>query len=770
MAKPERWRLFLNLSLKRATLGAWPAVHAFGRLSIKRKLILIIISALAVGLVLSGAGLFFHTQRTLEETVEAHATVVAQLIATDADIVTAVTQGTAAVAAPTLGHLRVDHHIVGAAIYDAQNRLLAKYVRANSRLEFPSLLTPARQTFYDPAHLAVRTPIHAAGARVGNVYLVTDLDQSSETIWELVGAGIAVSAAILILMFFLSFRLQRLITDPIAHLTATARAVSRDRDYSVRAVKRSNDELGGLADCFNAMLVEIDKRRIEADTARSELQERVNELAVEVAERERVEIELRKNRETLTDFVENASIGLHWVDADGVVIWANRHEMELLGYSPEEYLGHHISEFHADKPVIDDILARLGRNETLNNCEARLRCKDGSIRHVLINSNVYWEDGKFGHTRCFTRNITERKQAEEKFRMVVEATPSAIAMTDARGNIQLVNRAMETLFGYGRDELLTLSINRLVPQLQLNGGNGSRRAGLDVRGRTKGGGQIVLEVGLNPIVTDDGQHLLASFVDITERKKAEQELLRYTEELKRSNHELGQFAYVASHDLQEPLRAVSGCVQLLHQRYHQKLDDRATELINHTVAGAARMQALINDLLAYSRVGSRAKPLAPTEADLSLKHALENLSAAISETGATVKADPLPHVLADATQLTQVFQNLIGNALKFCVAAAPKIHVGAEARDGASLFFVRDNGMGIEPQYFERIFGVFQRLHGREQYPGNGIGLAICKKIVERHHGRIWVESRVGEGATFYFTVPALDAQYEQPQRSVTSG
>jgi PAS domain S-box-containing protein len=243
-----------------------------------------------------------------------------------------------------------------------------------------------------------------------------------------------------------------------------------------------------------------------------------------------------------------------------------------------------------------------------------------------------------------------------------------------------------------------------------------------------------------------------------ERRRAELALQERAQELARSNEELQQFAYVASHDLQEPLRMVASYTQLLGRRYKGKLDADADEFIRYAVDGVNRMQRLIQDLLAYSRVGTRGHEFKPLASGRALERALANLQALVQESGASVTAGELPQVLGDETQLTQLFQNLVGNALKFRGKEAPRVEVAAERQGAEWRFTVADNGLGIEPQYFERIFVIFQRLHGKEEYPGTGIGLAICKKIVERHGGRIGLTSQPGQGTTFWFTLPAVSS------------
>ena len=242
------------------------------------------------------------------------------------------------------------------------------------------------------------------------------------------------------------------------------------------------------------------------------------------------------------------------------------------------------------------------------------------------------------------------------------------------------------------------------------------------------------------------------------------ELAERMKDLARSNSELQQFAYVASHDLQEPLRMVASFTQLLGRRYREKLDDDARDFINYAVDGATRMQTLITDLLSYSRVGTQGKPLESTRCDEVLDRVLNNnLRLAIKESGVTISRDPLPTVLADPLQLGQLFQNLIANAIKFRGKGSPSVHVSAERRGGDWEIAVRDNGIGISQEHADRIFVIFQRLHTKTEYPGTGIGLAICKKIAERHGGRIWVQPTPGGGSTFRFTIPARE--FSQLQR-----
>jgi signal transduction histidine kinase len=232
------------------------------------------------------------------------------------------------------------------------------------------------------------------------------------------------------------------------------------------------------------------------------------------------------------------------------------------------------------------------------------------------------------------------------------------------------------------------------------------------------------------------------------------ELKGTMKDLKRSNAELEQFAYVVSHDLQEPLRMVANFTQLLQKRYQDKLDDEANEFINFAVDGATRMQGLINDLLTFSRIGTKGISFSPTDMNIILENVLANIQQSTIEAKAEITKDPLPVIIADGTQMTQILQNLISNAIKFRGKSSISIHVSGESLLDKWVFSVKDNGIGIDPKHFERIFVIFQRLHKRDEYEGTGIGLAVCKRIIHRHGGKIWVESELGKGSTFYFSIP----------------
>lgn len=356
----------------------------------------------------------------------------------------------------------------------------------------------------------------------------------------------------------------------------------------------------------------------------------------------------------------------------------------------------------------------------------------------------------------------ELHESEEKYRDLVEDLPDVVFAVDENGALTYLSPAVESLTGYSASELMGRTFAEFLHPEDLPGAlenflrTLSGQAIVDeLRFFTKSGEMRWLRNSNKPIFLKDRVvGVRGVFSDITERKGAEEALRQTMTDLERSNAELERFAYVASHDLQEPLRMVSSYTQLLEKRYKDKLDSDAHEFIDYAVGGAKRMQNLINDLLAYSRVGTRGKPFEPTDCETVLDATLANLDVAIRSSKAKVTHDPLPTVMADEGQLVQVFQNLISNAIKFHGKKPPRVHISAEQKDSDWVFSVKDNGIGIDPQYFDRIFIVFQRLH-REEYSGTGIGLAVASRVVHRHGGRMWIESQPGKGSTLYFTIPA---------------
>jgi PAS domain S-box-containing protein len=363
--------------------------------------------------------------------------------------------------------------------------------------------------------------------------------------------------------------------------------------------------------------------------------------------------------------------------------------------------------------------------------------------------------------------IEERKRAEVALqtasaynRSLIEASLDPLVTISAEGKITDVNTATERVTGYSRSELIgTDFANYFTDTEKARIGyeqvfcDGSV-TNYELAVRHKGGGVTPVMYNASIYRDDSGKvvGIFAAARDITDRKRAEAELTR-------SNADLQQFAYVASHDLQEPLRNVASCLQLLEKKYKNKLDANADQYIYHAVEASVRMKALILDLLAYSRIGTKGKPPQRIDCEQILDQTVRNLRAAVADAGAVITHEPLPTVPADDTQLLQVFQNLIGNAIKFRRDEPPQIHLSAVKNKNEWIFSVKDNGIGIESRHLDRIFVIFQRLHKRSQYHGTGMGLAIVKKVVERHRGRVWVESEFGSGTTFYFTIPDRGTQ-----------
>jgi PAS domain S-box-containing protein len=467
------------------------------------------------------------------------------------------------------------------------------------------------------------------------------------------------------------------------------------------------------------------------------------------------------------------------VDQGGQIVLVNREAEHQFGYGRNLLIGLQVEQIipagFAERILADGLrsVEEARAQQIGTGIELTGLRKDGSEFPIEIMLSPLESAEGITLVTAAIRNISARKAAdaqlarmEARYRGLLEAAPDPMIVLNEAGKIVFLNLQTRKQFGYGSDELTDESVNTIIPEglaeLLQPGRHGGPPGALtqqmgpaiELTGRRKNGDRFPIELMLSPLESAEGVLVTVAIRDISSRREAETQRLERIEELNRSNEELRQFAHVASHDLQEPLRMVSSFTQLLARKYKGQLDAQADEFITYAVDGANRMQQLIQDLLAFSRVGTNGRGLLATPSGQALGRALVNLRAALEESGATVTHDVLPVVLADETQLVQLFQNLVGNAVKYHGRDAPVVHVSAR-REGTNgwRFAVEDNGLGIEAHYFDRIFGLFQRLHTRDEFSGTGIGLAICKKIVERHGGTIAVASVPGQGSTFTFTL-----------------
>ena len=507
----------------------------------------------------------------------------------------------------------------------------------------------------------------------------------------------------------------------------------------------------------------------------------------DITTRKHIDAALRESEERYRRTFELAGSGVAHIGLDRKFIRVNRRLCEILGYPEHELIGmtgRQIS-FPDDLDKINSQRPRLYAGEVDHvYVEKRYIRKDRRVVWVAFSMTVERDDGgKPLYEIAIFDDITERKNAEtalaeseDRFRKLTQLSSDWYWEQDDQFGLTFMSRRMSEKTGL--DPSAYIGRKRWdQPALNLTEDDWARHRGtlerhepfrdFEMQRPNVGGGTRWISVSGEPVFDSTGRFKGYRGVgsDITARKQAEEELrrahdelARKAEELQRSNAELEQFAYVASHDLQEPLRMVSSYTQLLGRRYGDKLQGDAQEFMHYVVDGAARMKQLIEDLLAYSRVGTKGKEFKPAAIEAALKKAITNLRTAIEETGASVTWDPLPTESVDEVQLAQLFQNLIGNALKFRGAGVPRVRVCAAEKPDHWQITIADNGIGIEPQYFERIFMLFQRLHTMGEYPGTGIGLAICKKVVERHGGIIWVASTPGEGSQFHFTLPKRGA------------
>jgi len=590
----------------------------FRNIPIKQKLMVIIMVTTTVALILAGIGVIVFDSVLFRGYLTRDLSALAQIIADNTTAALAFNDPDTAEG--TLAALRARQHLVAACIYRVDGTVMARYLRDGKRSDCPAL-DASNGIRFGSQGLTVSHAILLSGRQVGTLMLLYDLDEIAER-RKLYGAMVlGVLALATLIAFLLSSTLRTVIATPISQLVRATTSVSETGDYSIRAQKLSDDELGVLVERFNEMLVGIQSRDDHLQTA------------------------LREREEALERFrfmAESMPQKIFTAAPNGEIDYFNQQLLEFTGLSFDHIKGWGWAKFvHPD-----DVEANL----------------------------ISWRESIASGQPFHFQHRLRRFDVAYRWHLC-----RAHAMRDARGNISM---------------------------------------------------------------------WIGSDTDIHEQKETE-------DELRRANEDLQQFAYSASHDLQEPIRNVTVYSEIVAKRYHDLLDADGRQFLGFLVEGGRRLAKLIDDLLAYTRAGViEAGDLTPKDSSAALHDAISSLSEAIRESGATVTQDLLPVVYMGEAHLQQVFQNLIGNALKYRKEEAPRIHVSVRRNGSAWCFSVQDNGIGIDPQYKEKIFGVFKRLHRDPKYSGTGIGLAICQRVVELYGGRIWVESEIGKGATFFFTIP----------------
>jgi PAS domain S-box-containing protein len=481
--------------------------------------------------------------------------------------------------------------------------------------------------------------------------------------------------------------------------------------------------------------------------------------------------EAQRAARLLSAIVDTSDDAIISKNLDGTITSWNKSAERLFGYTADEIIGKSITLLIPPERLDEEpeIIARLKRGERVDHIQTQRLRKDGAkIDLSLTISPVKDGAGLIIGASKIARDITPLKRAERSsllLKAIVDSSEDAIISKNLDGTITSWNESAERLFGYTAEEIVGKSITVLIPEELLEEERkiiarlkqGERVDHFETQRLRKDGSRLDLSLTISPVRDSTGKVVGASKIarDISERKRAEARQLQVESELRRANEDLEQFAFSASHDLQEPLRSVKIYSELLTLDYGGALTGEAQEYLKHLCAGVSRMEMLVRDLLSYTQVTKFDRPREPADAGSALSAACASLNSRIDEASAQITFETLPAVPVHGAHLQQLFQNLIGNAIKYrSPDRAPVVHVSACRTNGHWTFAVADNGIGIEPEYKENIFGLFKRLHTSDEYSGTGLGLAICQKIVDRYQGRIWVESEPGQRSIFYFTLP----------------
>jgi PAS domain S-box-containing protein len=740
-------------------------MRLFRDMPIKQKLLAIIMSVTAAALLLSGLGIVIADSVLFRSGMQRDISALAEIVADNSTAALAFDDPRTAT--QTLGSLRARPHLVAACIYRPNGAVFATYVRPGASTGCPAG-NASDQMLFTGAGLMVRRPIALNQRRIGTLVLLYDLGEISERA-RLYGQTVLIILLVSSLIaFLLSSRLRAIIAEPISGLANAARRVSETRDYSIRARKVSEDELGALADGFNEMLTRIQSQD-------SELRKAL--LAQEAALRKSQEI-----RDSLRTTLASIGDAVISTDANGRVVFVNPVAQSMLALAEGDIVDKHLDEVFqivnefSRASVVSPVAEVLRHGKIVGMANHTiLLAKDG--REIPIDDSgapIRDESGAIQGTVLVFRDVTARRRADETSRLlasIVQSSDDAIFSKNLNGIVTSWNSGAERIFGFPAKDIIGQPISVIFPpdrSDELAGimqriGHGERIEHYQTIRRTKNGERLNVSLTISPMQDPLGRITGASVIsrDITEQVQAADRLAKLNADLQRSNQvlaltnqDLERFAFIASHDLQEPLRMITAYSQLLIKSYPGEFDSKASIFVDNIVDGTTRMRDLLSDLLAYTEIRNPdEEPMESVDLNVVVENVRQNLKASIDESGAVVTSDRLPVLRAYRAHFEPLFQNLIGNAIKYRDAQSPRIHVSVQKADGELRFTVSDNGIGIDPEYHQQIFEVFRRLHGKK-IPGTGVGLAICQRVVERYGGRIWVESKYGEGSTFLFTLP----------------